>query len=168
MTDDLPTPPLPEAMASTRVEGAIAVSGASSRAFEWARAMRRRARRVHCRDPHVDGPHPVQRPHWFTTSRSDLAAQGQEAMVRATSTTTSTPLERDAADHAEVHDGVAQLGVDHRPQAVADLVLSVLPATPFPRRRRHCGGRGHGSQLYLRGGDFRRGRPLVPLSGRRR
>ena len=39
VTEDLPTPPLPEAMVSTRVVGGIAVVGAFSRTFQRALAM---------------------------------------------------------------------------------------------------------------------------------
>ena len=58
-------------------------------------------------------------------------------MVRATSTTTAPCLLVDRPHHAEVHDGVAQLGVDHLAQALAHLLLAraIRPARPLAGAR---------------------------------
>ena len=92
VTEDLPTPPFPDATASTRAVGGTSVSGASSRAFQRTRAMtaarssasmaamRTSTERVHS-----------SASSWPTTSRSIWLRNGQEATVRATSTTTSPP-----------------------------------------------------------------------------
>jgi len=94
-------------------------------------------------------------------------------------------LDVDPADHAEVHDGVAQLGVDHGPQAVAHLGL-LASVRPRGRARlcRQClgigghitcgiGGRirggirggigrwAHGPEFYLREVQFQAARVLV-------
>ena len=92
VTDDLPTPPLPEAMASTRVVAGIAVSGASSRAFQRARAMtaaRSVASMVAMRISTDSTQSSAST--WPRTSRSIWERSGQAAMVRATSTTTWSP-----------------------------------------------------------------------------
>ena len=100
VTEDLPTPPLPEAMASTRVVGGTAVSGAPSRAFQRARAITAAfSSGVHLADgdarPRSPRACPPTRPR---TSRSIWARSGQAATVRATATATvpaaSTPTER--------------------------------------------------------------------------
>ena len=52
-------------------------------------------------------------------------------------------VDADVAHHAEVHDGVAELGVDHRPQAVADLLGAVAGRRAGHRRGRSVGFGGH-------------------------
>src|ERR1700722_18426560 len=92
VTDDLPTPPLPDAMASTRVEAAIAVSGASSRAFQRARAITVARASASMAATCTSTVRTQSRDRtWFTTSRSIWLRSGQEAMVNATSTMTSPP-----------------------------------------------------------------------------
>ena len=123
VTDDLPTPPLPDAMASTRAFGGTAVSGASSRAFQRARAMTAaRSVGVHGRHAHLDRAHPVQRLGVADDVGLDLAAQRARGDGEGHLDLDRVALDRDAAHHPEVDDGVAQLGVDHGPQALADFL----------------------------------------------
>ncbi len=89
MTDDLPTPPLPEAMARTRALGGTAVWGASSRAFQRARAIT--ADRSSASMAAIRTSTEVTQSRarvWLTTSFSIWVRKGQAAMVRATSTVT--------------------------------------------------------------------------------
>ncbi len=89
VTDDLPTPPFPEAMASTRVDAATAVSGASSRAFQRARAMTvaRSSASMAATSTSTERTHSSDCACPMT-SRSIWFRRGQAAIVRATSTVT--------------------------------------------------------------------------------
>ena len=92
VTDDLPTPPLPDAMASTRALAGTAVSGASSRAFQRARAMTAARSSASMAATRTSTERTQSRDcTWPTTSRSIWLRSGQAAMVSATSTTTSRP-----------------------------------------------------------------------------
>ena len=89
VTDDLPTPPLPDATASTRAVGGTAVAGASSRAFQRARAMTSAFSAGSISPMDIDRGRPrAARPAGRATSRSIWPRSGQPAMVRATSTST--------------------------------------------------------------------------------
>ena len=57
--------------------------------------------------------------------------------------------------HPEVHDGVAELGVDDRPQAVADLLGAITRVRAGGRRHGSVRLGGHEKGFYLRGGEFR-------------
>ena len=92
MTDDLPTPPLPDAMASTRVLAGTDVSGASSRAFQRARAMTAARSSASMAATRTSTERTQSRDStWLRTSRSIWFRKGQAAMVSATSTTTCPP-----------------------------------------------------------------------------
>ena len=126
VTDDLPTPPLPEAMASTRAVAGMAVSGASSRAFQRARAMtaaRSAASMVAMRISIEVTQSSAST--WPRTSCSIWERSGQAAMVRATSTDDPVAGDGDGPHHAQVDDVVAELGVDHGAQALAYLFLAL-------------------------------------------
>ena len=92
VTEDLPTPPFPEAMASTRVDAGTAVSGASSRAFHRARAMTaaRSSASMATTATSTESTQSNDRT-CPTTSRSIWLRSGQAAMVSAISTVTSPP-----------------------------------------------------------------------------
>ena len=79
-----------------------------------------------------------------------------------------TAVDAHVADHPEVHDGVAELRVDDRPEAVADLVGAIAGRRAGHRRGRSVGCGGHERGFYLRGGDFRPGGPWVTTGERRR
>ena len=83
---------------------------------------------VHGRHLHLDGAHPVERPHVVHHVPLDLAAQRAGGDGQRHVDGDVAALDGDRPDHAEVDDGVAQLGVDHRPQAVADLAPRGPPA----------------------------------------
>src|SRR6185437_354093 len=90
VTDDFPTPPFPDATASTRVVVGTAVAGASSRAFQRARAITAdfSAGSISAMvsvTPATPG-NPPRRPR---TSRSIWSRSGQPAMVSATATSTT-------------------------------------------------------------------------------
>ena len=155
VTELLPTPPLPEAMAMTRAVSGMSVTGAGSRASRRARAMTAlRLLGVHDPGGHVDplarrGARRRGSPRrcWI------WARRGQPAMVRATSTSTTPAVAQpDPGDHAQLDDVGAQLGVDHaragrpgrRPRSVArrptgpsgGRVPGGPPARGGPRRHR--------------------------------
>ena len=143
MTEDLPTPPLPEATARTRASGGTAVGGASSRAFQRARAMTAAFSAASIWPTVTSTPltpgRAASRPR---TSRLDLGpqraaghGQGHLDAHRAVRAVTLTD-----AHHPEVDDVVAQLGVDHRPEGLAQ----------------HLGVQGH----WARGPGPACGRPL--------
>ena len=93
VTDDLPTPPLPEAMARTRVVAGTAVSGASSRAFQRARAMTAARSSASMLATRTSTSRTQSSAATCPrTSRSIWVRNGQAAIVRATSTVTSSPL----------------------------------------------------------------------------
>ena len=88
---------------------------------------------VHGRHLHVDRAHPVEGPHVVDDVLLDLAPQRAGGDGQRHVDDDVAALDGDAPDHAQVDDGVAQLGVDDRPQAVADLLLAGVPAR-LPRR----------------------------------
>ena len=137
VTDDLPTPPLPDAMASTRASAGTSVSGASSRAFQRARAMTaaRSSASIAATSTRTE-PTQSSAWTWLTTSFSIWLRSGQDAMVSAHLYGDVGSLDGDAAHHAQIHDRVAELGIHHRTQAVAHLV-----GAPAGRRAPSWGGR---------------------------
>ena len=90
VTEDLPTPPLPEATVMTRAVGGMAVSGACSRTFQRALAMAAAfssaVSSVQSRRTEVT---PGSEPIRARMSRWICARRGQPAVVRAMVTTTS-------------------------------------------------------------------------------
>ena len=150
---------------------AIAVSGASSRAFQRARAMTAARSSASMAATCTSTERTQSRDRtWLTTSCSIWLRSGQAAMVRATSTTTVAALDGDGPDHAEVDDGVAQLGVDHRPQAVADLLLAGVAGAAVRAGGRRSGavGRGHGGNctcVAANSGPGPAGVPAPPGAG---
>ena len=159
VTDDLPTPPLPEAMASTRVGGGDRRLGGVLPRLPAGPGHHRRpflgVHGGHCDlDASAPSPATARGPR---TSRSIWLRSGQAAMVSATSTVTSSPLDRDAAHHAQVDDVVAELGVDRRPAGVGAPRPRGRGAAPEPPGGDR-GAAGPGvmeAEFYLRVGDFR-------------
>ena len=98
--------------------------------------------RVHGRHLHVDGTDPVERAHVVEDVLLDLTPQRAGGDGQGHVDDHVPVRDSDGPDHAQIHDGVPELGVDHRPQAVADLLLTDRPRAS-PRRGRRCGGRGH-------------------------
>ena len=95
VTELLPTPPLPDATATTRAVSGMSVGAGSSRAMLRARAMTARFWSGSM-TPVVTttDPTPGSAPTWRSTSRWIWLRNGQPAMVRATSTATSGPSTR--------------------------------------------------------------------------
>ena len=92
VTELLPTPPLPEAMAMTRAVSGMSVAGAGSRASRRARAMTD----LRCSasiTPVVTSTTrtPGRAPTWVSTSLRICVRSGHPATVRATSTATVPP-----------------------------------------------------------------------------
>ena len=77
-------------------------------------------------------------------------------------------VDADVAHHPQVHDGVAELGVDDGPQAVADLLGAIAGRRGGHRRCRSVGFGGHEMGFYLRGGEFRPDAAWVTTGERRR
>ena len=120
VTDDLPTPPLPLATASTRVVDGTSVGAASLAGVEPGALHRRRllllghlaVLDLHRRSRR-GGRAPSTRRRCLIWPRS-----GQPAVVSATFTMTSpSGPTRDVVDHAEVDDAGVELGVDHARRA---------------------------------------------------
>src|SRR5947209_7467441 len=92
VTDDLPTPPLPDATATTRALGGISVSVGRSRAFHLARDITRlRSSAVISAMRTRTETTPGSPPTRASTSLRSWVRRGQPAMVRASSTSTSPP-----------------------------------------------------------------------------
>ena len=133
VTELLPTPPLPEAMASTRVLAGTCVSGACSRAAQRALSM------TSDRSSAVISPHSmvtVRTPGCaamrVSTSFLICARSGQPAMVSFTPMVTSpSGVTRHAGRHPEVDDVAAELGIDDGAEQPLELL---------DRRRRHRAG----------------------------
>ena len=115
---------------------------------------------VHGGDPHLDGGHPVERPGVADDVTLDLRAQRAGGDGQGHVDRDPSPVLVDGAHHAQVDDGVAQLGVDHLAQALAHFLLAGEPT----------GGRGAGfwspsveviAAIYLRGHNFRVAGTLV-------
>src|SRR6266851_2218536 len=89
VTEDLPTPPLPDAMAITRVVDGISVTGASSRAFQRALAISALFSSAPISPMSTLTPvTPGRLPTRASTSLRSWVRSGQPAMVRATVTVT--------------------------------------------------------------------------------
>ena len=127
VTDDLPTPPLPDAIARTRVresvKGFVPVLGLAALAVRL---------RVSCcvsawRSSSVmtvrstsTSATPGERRDRVGDPRVISARSGQPATVRATVTRDVVAVDRDAAHHVEVDDRAVQLGVLDRAQGFED------------------------------------------------
>ena len=137
VTELLPTPPLPEAMAITRAVSGMSVAGAGSWASFRARAMTT----FRCSasiTPVVTATDvtPGSAPTWDSTSLCIWARSGQPATVRATSTSTRpSPPIRTRVHHAQFHDVGAQLGVDDAPERRPHVVLGRAGAGGAARLR---------------------------------
>ena len=134
-------------------------AGASSRAFQRARAITAaRSSASMAAIAHLDRRHPVEGPRVADDVLLDLRAQGAGGDGQGHVDRDPAGVLADGPHHAQVDDGVAQLGVDHLAQAVAHLLLA-------GRAHRH-GGRAGWSEseamatMYLRGADFQVDRPL--------
>ena len=118
---------------------------------------------VHGGHPHLHRAHPVQRLDVADDVGLYLGAQRARGDGQRHLDHDRVAVDRDAAHHPEIDDGVAQLGVDDRPQAVAHLFGAGV--------HRGCrGGRvgGHGLEFYLRGAEFGPAGPVVRARERRR
>ena len=118
MTELLPTPPLPDATASTRAVAGTAVSGACSRACQRALSI------TSVRSSAFISPQSIltlRTPGWWATRDSTSfliwARSGQPAIVSFTvmRTSPSGPMST-LGHHAEVDDVAAQLRVDDAPE----------------------------------------------------
>ena len=124
VTEDLPTPPLPDAMAMTRVVAGTMVSGADSLTFQRARAMARAFSSAFISvqsslTPVTPGSDSTR----ATMSFLIWARSGQPAVVRAMVTVTVAVVGHvDRLGHAEIDDVAAQLGVDDAAEQVHDLL----------------------------------------------
>ena len=115
VTDDFPTPPLPDDTARIRAVGGMSVARArSSWALRRARSIERAALgRVHLAHDDLDRGHPGEAPHPGFDVGAQLGAQGAAGDGQG-------HLDRDPAvgghghgpHHAEIDDVVAELGVD--------------------------------------------------------
>ena len=147
MIDDLPTPPLPEAMsrhagAARRVgEGdraafGVAVARAGTR--RWRPGRRAELSRTAARCSSVITPKrtstwvgsAVRRPHGGTRWSISLRS-GQPAMVRSMSHRDRGAVDVDVADHAEVDDRAVQLGVFDGAERVDDIGFGEGHANSF-------------------------------------
>ena len=128
MTDDLPTPPLPDDRPSTRVLEPGSAKGMVGRgvAVLALRAGPAAPAGVglqlgphrgpllvgHHREVDVDAGRRPSRALTAVVTRSVISARsGQPATVRATVTPTRAAVDADALDHVEVDDAAVQLGV---------------------------------------------------------
>ena len=150
VTEDLPTPPLPEEISSGRVREPGSLKGmARPSAWPWAgwepavdagvavEALAQLGALVVGHHGEVEGD-VVDAGQARTAPVTRLvisARSGHPATVRATRTATRPPCDVDRADHAEVDDRAVQLGVLDRAQRFDDLV----------------GGDGHGGGLLTPG-----------------
>ena len=125
VTDDLPTPPLPLATASTRVVDGTSVGAASSRALNRARCIAA----VFCSLRHLavldlHRADAGEAAHLRLDVLADLhpqrAAGGGERHRRPS--TVAVGADHDVVDHAEVDDRGVQLGVDDPGQHAPDVV----------------------------------------------
>ena len=165
VTDDLPTPPLPDDTARTRAVAGMSVDTArSSWALRRARSMRalRSAASISPMTTSTgadagEASHPV-----LDVRFAAGCARGQPATVRATSTVDpAVGCDADAPHHAQIDDVVPELGVDHAQQGGAHRLLGggeegagtppILPftwsgtvrmASSVPRRGRFGDGLG--------------------------
>ena len=122
VTEDFPTPPFPEAMATTlavdrEVDGRRLVLLGLAALPCSIRAAFSSAFIVPVRTSTEVTPGSA--PSLALTSSWIWPRSGQEATVSATSTSTRPALvDGRTSHHSEVHDVVAELGVDHAPQGV--------------------------------------------------
>ena len=137
VTDDLPTPPLPEAMSSTRVRGdgsakgivpalgvavALVGAGGGGRVAVELLAQRRPAPRRSSTVKSRPTSSTPSRPVTASVTRLLISFRsGQPATVSATRTPTVGPSIDDVADHVEVDDAAVQLGVLDGPEGLEDV-----------------------------------------------
>ncbi len=158
VTDDLPTPPLPEATSSTRVfEDGSANGMARPSAWPWAAWLpavapgspticwRTAARSSSVITSKVTRTESTSSRAWTAspTRRSISFFSGQPGTVRATSTWTDAAVDPHEADHAQVDDAAVQFGVLDRSEDVDDLGLGG-----------HRGNLSGDDGVQRRGGDF--------------
>ncbi len=98
----------------------------------------------------------------------DLGAQGAGRDGQGHVDHDVPSVDGDAPHHPEVHDGVAELGVDDRAQAVADLLGAITGWRAGDQRRRSVRLGGHEKGFYLRGAEFRSRGAWVTTGLRRR
>ncbi len=125
VTELLPTPPLPEATAMTRVRSGMSVAGAGSAASRRARAMTslRRSASITPVRTETDA-HAGQRADVGLDVVLDLGAQGAAGHRQGHLDLDGPGLvDADPVDHAEIDDVGAELGVDHAGQRGAHRLL---------------------------------------------
>ena len=112
VSDDLPTPPLPDATAITRVRSSTAICRSPSRRPPRSCAQRGALLLVHVREP---DRRPPRRPHGADVHlhlRLDVRLE-RAARDREPDRDVHVPaVDVDRVDHAELHDVAPQLGVD--------------------------------------------------------
>ena len=113
LTDDLPTPPLPEATASTLVVGGMSVATARSWALSRALAMSAdRSRRVHHPGADLDPLDAGEDPDLAFDVGSELIAERAGGDGEGDLHAHDAAVHADVAHHAELDDVGAELGVD--------------------------------------------------------
>ncbi len=112
--DDLPTPPLPEATAITRVVGSswIALSSAGLPPRSFVVSAIRSSGLITSNSSFTEVTPSTAPTSRATCSWKELRS-GQPTTVSAIVTDTSPRRDRHVADHVELGDRLAQLGIDH-------------------------------------------------------
>ncbi len=124
VTELLPTPPLPEAMATTRADSGTSVAGGSSRAIEAGPGHDRPLLvGVHHPGGHGDRPDPVEPAHVEVDVALDLGPQRAPGDGQGHLDLDLGTVDPDPGDHAEFDDVGAQLGIHDVAQRGADLLL---------------------------------------------
>ncbi len=140
VTELLPTPPLPEAMATTRAVSGMSVAGGSSRAMSRARAMTA----CFCSASMtpvvtVDRPDAREGPHVQVDVTLDLGPQRASGDGQGHLDRDIGPVDPDPGDHAELDDVGAELGVASRGAGRR----GPRPRWAGARRRRGCRSWSH-------------------------
>ena len=131
VTVDLPTPPLPEATASTRVVAGSWTPRTSAPPRSWVVSAARSSGDMTSNSSDTE-PTPGNDATCSCTWSSKLERSGQPTTVSAIVTVTALAVDPHVANHAELGHGLAQLGVDHPAERLQDLLV----------RRHHAEGSG--------------------------
>ena len=123
-SDDLPTPPLPLATASTRVPESTEIPGVRSLTPPRRRVGQRRLLlRRHDVEPELDLLDAVEREERLLDLLLEARAERAAGTVSAITTPTRPPSTADLAHHVELDHGAAQLGVVDALEGAQDLLL---------------------------------------------
>ena len=161
VTDDLPTPPLPEATAYTRVSEPGRANGISCSAGPPRSCSRRLGALLvaHHAERHVDGGdarRPSAAPPWCRGSASPSSGSPRPSAGSSTAARRRSRRRSTDFDHAELGDGLADLGVVDRRQRGEQCILG---------RGRHASMLGRAPALGCRGSALAPVRsPTVPPS----